>query len=360
MTYNLKNFNLKQNELIPVDELIQKILYTPKVGYYSKKNPFGIQGDFVTAPTISNLFSEIITIWIVSAWEKLGKPKKFNLVELGPGDGSFAKVLSRTLKKFPILEKKTNIFLYEKSDLLIKTQKKKLKGSKIKWIKNFNKVKRGPVIFFGNEFFDAIPIKQFLYEKETLFEKYYSIDFFNSDFKKVYKKANDKDIKRIKLFRSLKGIKFIEFPKLGLIEMDEIVKKINNLSGGILLIDYGYLNLSNKSTLQAVMKNKKINLDLFFKNLGNADITSLVNFNLLKEYFVKKNLKVKNIVSQKFFLEKMGIIERANILQRKMNLKQKNHMFLTLRRLLHKDLMGELFKVIFAFKSKNNNFLGFN
>ena len=359
MTYNLKNFNLKQNELIPVDELIQKILYTPKVGYYSKKNPFGIQGDFVTAPTISNLFSEIITIWIVSAWEKLGKPKKFNLVELGPGDGSFAKVLSRTLKKFPILEKKINIFLYEKSDLLIKTQKKKLKGSKIKWIKNFNKVKRGPVIFFGNEFFDAIPIKQFLYEKETLFEKYYSIDF-NSDFKKVYKKANDKDLKRIKLFRSLKGIKFIEFPKLGLIEMDEIVKKINNLSGGILLIDYGYLNLSNKSTLQAVMKNKKINLDLFFKNLGNADITSLVNFNLLKEYFVKKNLKVKNIVSQKFFLEKMGIIERANILQRKMNLKQKNHMFLTLRRLLHKDLMGELFKVIFAFKSKNNNFLGFN
>ena len=359
MTYNLKNFNLKQNELIPVDELIQKILYTPKVGYYSKKNPFGIQGDFVTAPTISNLFSEIITIWIVSAWEKLGKPKKFNLVELGPGDGSFAKVLSRTLKKFPILEKKINIFLYEKSDLLIKTQKKKLKGSKIKWIKNFNKVKRGPVIFFGNEFFDAIPIKQFLYEKETLFEKYYSIDF-NSDFKKVYKKANDKDIKRIKLFRSLKGIKFIEFPKLGLIEMDEIVKKINNLSGGILLIDYGYLNLSNKSTLQAVMKNKKINLDFFFKNLGNADITSLVNFNLLREYFVKKNLKVKNIVSQKFFLEKMGIIERANILQRKMNLKQKNHMFLTLRRLLHKDLMGELFKVIFAFKSKNNNFLGFN
>ena len=108
------------------------------------------------------------------------------------------------------------------------------------------------------------------------------------------------------------------------------------------------------------MKNKKINLDLFFKNLGNADITSLVNFNLLKEYFLKKNLKVKNIVSQKFFLEKMGIIERANILQRKMNLKQKNHMFLTLRRLLHKDLMGELFKVIFAFKSKNNNFLGFN
>ena len=62
--------------------------------------------------------------------------------------------------------------------------------------------------------------------------------------------------------------------------MDEIVKKINNLSGGILLIDYGYLNLSNKSTLQAVMKNKKINLDLFFKNLGNADITSLVKFNL--------------------------------------------------------------------------------
>ena len=108
------------------------------------------------------------------------------------------------------------------------------------------------------------------------------------------------------------------------------------------------------------MENKKIDMSHLLKNLGRADITSLVNFKLLKEYFSKNQLKVKKIVSQKFFLEKMGIIERAKNLQINMTFEQKDYMSFTLRRLLHKNLMGELFKVIFAFKSKKNNFLGFN
>ena len=102
-----------------------------------------------------------------------------------------------------------------------------------------------------------------------------------------------------------------------------------------------------------------MNMDSLFKNLGRADITSLVNFSLLDEYFKKKKLKVKKIVSQKFFLEKMGIIERAKILEKNMNTKQLDYMSNTLMRLLHKDLMGGLFKVIFAFKSKRSDFLGF-
>ena len=97
MTTNPGSFNLKTNKLIPVDEFIEKVLYHPDKGYYSKKIPFGKQGDFITAPTISNLFSEIIGIWLVSTWEKLGKPKRFNFVELGPGDGSLTKVLVRIL-----------------------------------------------------------------------------------------------------------------------------------------------------------------------------------------------------------------------------------------------------------------------
>ena len=358
MTDNYKNYNFLTNKLIPVDELVQKVLYEPNIGYYSKKIPFGRQGDFVTAPTISNLFSEIISIWIVSAWEKLGKPKKFNFVELGPGDGSLSRILINTFKKFPNINKSINIFLYEKSDLLKKVQKKRLKNSKVRWIKNFNNISKGPVIFFGNEFFDAIPIKQFIFKEKSLLEKCYIINS-KAEFKDVYRKANSEDSKKIKYFKTLKGLKFIEFPKIGLNEMSKIVKKIKKLSGGILLIDYGYLDNLNKSTLQIVMNNKKVDIDLLFNNLGNADITSLVNFSLLKEYFLKNDLKVKRIVSQKFFLERMGIIERARILERKMTIKQKNYMSLTLKRLLHKNLMGELFKVIFAYKSNKTDFLGF-
>ena len=171
MTYNPGYFNIKSDKLIPVDEFVEKVLYEPNIGYYTKKIPFGSQGDFVTAPTISNLFSEIIGIWIVSTWEKLGKPKNFNFVELGPGDGSLAKVLVDTFKKFPEVNKSIHVYLYEKSDLLKNIQKKKLKGSKVKWIQNFNKIKKGPIIFFGNEFFDAIPIKQFSYEKNSLYDQ---------------------------------------------------------------------------------------------------------------------------------------------------------------------------------------------
>ena len=100
-------------------------------------------------------------------------------------------------------------------------------------------------------------------------------------------------------------------------------------------------------------------LNKLLENLGKADITSLVNFNLLNEYFIKNNLKVKKVVTQKFFLEKMGIIERANNLSQKMNFKEQSNLYLRLKRLLDTKLMGNLFKVIFAYKSRNNNFIGF-
>ncbi len=358
MSNNFKNFNIKIDKLIPVDEFIDKILYNPNKGYYSRKIPFGKTGDYITSPTISNLFSEIISIWFVSTWEKLGKPKKLNIVELGPGDGSLSKVLVDTLVKFPKVYKAINIFLYEKSDYLIKEQKKKIKNSKVRWIKDFKLINGGPVIFFGNEFFDAIPIKQFLYKRKTLFEKCFLINS-SSIIKEKYKKANEKDLRKIQTFKVLKKNRFIEFPKQGFIQMDKIVKKIKKLSGGILLIDYGYLQTFNQSTLQAVKRNKKMNMKYLYKNLGEVDITSLVNFSLLKEYFLVKNLKVKKIVPQKFFLEKMGIMERAKILEKNMTQKQKDYMIFTLKRLLHKSLMGELFKVIFAYKSKHSNFLGF-
>jgi Uncharacterized conserved protein len=107
------------------------------------------------------------------------------------------------------------------------------------------------------------------------------------------------------------------------------------------------------------MGNKKISMENIFSNLGKADITSLVNFKLLREFFFQNNLKVKNIVSQKFFLERMGIIERAKILEKKMTIKQKKYMSETLNRLLEEKQMGKLFKVIFGYKYKNNDFLGF-
>ncbi len=317
--------------------------------------PFGKRGDFITSPGVSNLFSEIIGIWLVAAWNVMGKPEKLNFVELGPGDGRLMKILIKTIKNFPELNKSINLFLYEKSNLLKAVQKKNIQSSRVKWIKDFSKIKGGPVIFFGNEFFDAIPIKQFTKKENNLFEKYYFIDKKNK-INVVFKKASYEDSQKIKRFSSLKNLKFIEFPKLGLNQLNKVLKKIIKLGGGILLIDYGYINPNNSNTLQSVLKHKK---NKILENLGKADITYLVNFKLLHEFFSKNNLKVKRTVSQKFFLEKMGIIERANILSKKMNFKEQSDLYLRLKRLLDIKSMGNLFKVIFAYKFKNDNFLGF-
>ena len=92
---------INQNYTHSVEEFIERALYDKKSGYYSQRNPFGNAGDFVTAPLISPLFSEMISIWIISYWIKLGKPKNFSIVELGPGNGAFCKTLCRVLKNFP-------------------------------------------------------------------------------------------------------------------------------------------------------------------------------------------------------------------------------------------------------------------
>ena len=178
MKSNLKFF--KKSKILPGDKFFQNILYDRQNGYYTSNNPFGKDGDYITAPKISRLFSEMIAIWIISTWEAFGKPKNLNIVELGPGDGNLMQILVEVFKRFPKFNSSKKIFLYEKSNLLKKKQKIILKNCGVKWIKNFKKIKKGPVIFFGNEFFDALPIKQFKIEKNSLFEKHYKL---RKDFK---------------------------------------------------------------------------------------------------------------------------------------------------------------------------------
>tara|TARA_B100001063_G_C16752770_1_gene551215 strand:+ start:812 stop:1876 length:1065 start_codon:yes stop_codon:yes gene_type:complete len=345
----------KKSKTLPVDEFFKNVLYDNKFGYYKTKLPFGDKGDFVTAPKISNLFSEIIAIWFVATWETFGRPKNFNIIELGPGDGSLTSTMLKSFEKFPKFNLCKRIFLYEESVLLKDIQKKNISNSNVKWINNLNQIKKGPVFFFGNEFFDAIPIKQFKKIKNSFFEKNYTLDK-NLKIKEIFKKTSVANTKLIKSYKTIKNLKFIEFPKLGFQELKKIAKKITKQNGCILMIDYGYLKPNNQNTLQSVIKHKKNNL---LNNLGKADVTAHVNFTLLNEFFKKNGLKIKDIITQKQFLESMGIIKRAEMVVSKMKFRQQSDLFLRLKRLLSPQYMGNLFKVIMAYKFKNDNFLGF-
>mgnify|MGYP001306350975 FL=1 len=114
---------MKLNKLVSVEKYIQQSLYDKESGYYLKKNPIGRKGDFITSPKISFIFSEMIAIWIISFWISLGKPKFFNIVELGPGDGSLCKTLLSVFEKFPDFNNSIKIYLHEISPRLRKIQK---------------------------------------------------------------------------------------------------------------------------------------------------------------------------------------------------------------------------------------------
>ena len=118
---------MKINKLtnLSLDQFINLALYDKNSGYYMKQNPFGKEGDFITAPNITRLFSEIITIWLVTFLKSLGPTKKFNLIELGAGNGEMMKVICETLKNFPEHFGSCNFIIHEKSQYLIEQQKKK-------------------------------------------------------------------------------------------------------------------------------------------------------------------------------------------------------------------------------------------
>ena len=345
----------KKNSNISLDKFINLSLYNKKFGYYMKKNPFGRKGDFITAPNISRLFSEMLAIWVISFWQSLGSPKKFNLVELGAGNGEMMKILIESFQNFPVFFKSCNLIIHEKSPSLIKIQKKKLVKSKISWVSTIGNIKKIPSIFIANEFFDAIAIKQFRKRNNSWFEKFVNFNdrkkpfFFEkiTDMKKIEKKIN---------FKISQNQNFIEYSELGLNYLKDISKIIKQNNGGLLLIDYGYTNKKMKNTLKAIKNHRFANI---LEDIGNVDITHNINFNFFKKFVKQMNGLEINLTTQKDFLIKIGIKERAEIISKNLNFLKKADIFYRLKRLIDEKEMGILFKVMLI-KNYNNKFkLGF-
>tara|TARA_Y100000590_G_scaffold423525_1_gene529502 strand:+ start:496 stop:1566 length:1071 start_codon:yes stop_codon:yes gene_type:complete len=348
---------LKYQKSIPLDKFINTALYDKKFGYYMNKNPFGKKGDFVTSPLISNLFGEMITVWCVAFWEYLKKPNKILIIELGPGDGTLCKDIINTSKNFKDFYKCLEINLLEKSNKLKKIQKEKIKEKKVKWINKIDEINNGPIIFLGNEFFDSLPIKQIYKKNNTFFERHVALSRNNKKkVKFVNKKANEKLIQNIKKLDLVANGNIIEYPIIAIKYLNTIAKKIIKYDGGLLIFDYGYTEQKNKNTLQSVIRHKYQNI---FSNLGHADITSHINYKLFSEILIKNNLTVEKIINQNKFLQKLGIIERANIISKKINFRAKADIFYRLKKLLHYNEMGNLFKVMFAKKKGKKFSLGF-
>ena len=346
---------ISNNKHIPFDKFIDIALYHKKTGYYMKKNPFGKDGDFITAPNISILFSEMLAIWCIAFWEHLGYPKKINIIELGAGNGEMMYQMIKVFERFNKFRESSNYFILEKSQFLKKIQKKKLNSHKITWLNSINKLKNGPNIFLANEFFDALPIKQFIKKKNKWYEKSIKKNNINK-FEFVNVITNIKNLEKKIEINLSKNQKIIEFSPLTYDYLNIISKKINTFQGGLLIVDYGYLKKKMRDSLQSIYKHKFNNI---LDNFSKSDITYNLNFFLLKKIIKKLNLKVAGLTSQRNFLTRLGILDRAEILAKNLQFSKKADIYYRIKRLIDRNFMGELFKVMFV-TGKNIKFkLGF-
>ena len=340
---------------LPLDKFIEWALYDKNSGYYIKKNPFGKEGDFITAPNITRLFSEIISIWAITFWESIGSPKKFNLIELGAGNGEMMRVITETLKNFTECYNACNFMIHEKSNFLINQQKKKLDAEKISWIKDIKNINSYPTLYLANEFFDAIPIKQFFKKNEGWVERF--VELKNSkkaEFKE--QKINITKLEQSLNFEISKNQKIIEYSPETFKYLKSICEIIQRNGGGMLIIDYGYLNSKMHETLQAVNNHKYSDV---LENIGDSDITYNISFNLFQK-FTSQFYNLDSIVTnQKKFLTSMGILQRAEIISKNIPFSKKTDLFYRIRRLIDEKQMGELFKVMLIKNIKNQFKTGF-
>jgi cyclopropane-fatty-acyl-phospholipid synthase len=297
----------------------------------------------------------MIAIWVISFWEKIDCPKEFNLIELGAGNGEMMKVLVNTFNKFPQFKDSCKINILEKSKLLQRMQRTNIKNRKIRWLNNLNELNNFPCIFIANEFFDALPIKQFLKKEKKWYERH--VNFSND------KKLEYLDIpfdmrkfeKEIKFKISYKQM-FIEYSPQATKYLKTIIDKIKLNNGGILIIDYAYLDKKMKNTLQAVSKHKYCDV---LKGFRNSDITYNLSFNLINKIIKKLGPCSSLSTTQAKFLTKLGILNRAEILSKNLPFSKKADIYFRIKRLIDENQMGHLFKVMFITNHKNKFKLGF-
>ena len=265
------------------------------------------------------------------------------------------KTLIESFENFPVFLKSCNLIIHEKSPLLIKEQKKKLKKEKILWISKIDKLRKIPSIFIANEFFDALPIKQFRKKEDIWFEKFVNIKNRNEAFF-FEKKADIKKIEKKIGFKISKNQNFIEYSELCFNYLKKISKIIKKNNGGLLLIDYGYIDGNMENTLQAISNHKIANI---LENIGDTDITHNLNFKLFQNFIEQIDGLNINFTTQRNFLIKMGIKERAEIISKNKDFLKIANIYYRLQRLIDQKQMGNLFKVMFVKNKKNKFKLGF-
>ncbi|WP_336279477.1 class I SAM-dependent methyltransferase [Bartonella sp. CB175] len=332
------------NGPITVSQYMTLALTDPQFGYYRTQIPFGRAGDFITAPEISQLFGEMIGIWVLASWKAHDCPHPFILAEIGPGRGTLMDDILRTIQKLSTTAfNSAEIFLIEVSQRLAKEQQNRLSSynKQIHSIESFSQIPSKPLFLIANEFFDALPINQYIKINGEWRERRITVNK-NGDFAFI---AHQNRFSPSYLYPD-----YSEIPDGTIFEhapsrhqlMQQISNHLRQMTGSALLIDYGAAEFAFGDTLQAVSKHKFQDI---FEAPGEHDLTSHVGFAFLKTIALKQRCFVE-ILEQRDFLLKMGLLQRAKQLGANKSAALQNKIHQDVKRLAGSDQMGKLFKVL--------------
>ncbi len=330
---------------ISIAQFMTIALHDPQNGYYATRDPFGRQGDFITAPEISQMFGELLGLWIAHCWHDQKRPEA-RLVELGPGRGTLMRDALRVIGQLmPEFLTKVDVMLVEASPTLTAIQKDTLakSGANIGWATQFNDgLADKPLFLLANEFFDALPIRQFVKTERGWCERMVALKADGTlDFALTPEAVPSSLIPANRDGAPMDA--FYETSPGATALAQQIAEVIARKGGAALIVDYGYgAGAGFGETLQAVATQKYANV---LKAPGDADISAHVDFAALGEEARVAGAKAYGPVGQGDLLEAIGIVQRAATLARG-QLGSNPEIDGQLERLILPDQMGTLFKAL--------------
>ena len=319
-------------------------LTDPELGYYTTGDPLGAAGDFTTAPEVSQMFGELLGLWCAECWRTMGSPDPLRLVELGPGRGSLLADALRAAKPVPGVDTALELHLVEVSPVLRARQRDALGGRPATWHEDFGQVPDGPLLVLANEFFDALPVRQFERAARGWCERMVALGRDGRSFE--FALAPPHPASALMIPDALN-----DAPLGSLMEVSpastrlagEIGRRVAAFGGAALIVDYGHAEHRTGATLQAVRRHAPHPV---LESPGAADLTAHVDFAALAQAARTAGAAVHGPVPQGRFLRALGIEARAGALLQNASPAQARDVRAALHRLTDPSQMGTLFKVL--------------
>jgi NADH dehydrogenase [ubiquinone] 1 alpha subcomplex assembly factor 7 len=324
---------------LPLARFMDAALNDPVHGYYRTRDPLGAAGDFVTAPEISQMFGELLGVWLAYTWQQMGSPGDALLVELGPGRGTLMGDALRATQRVPGFHESVTLHLVETNPVLRQAQHTALHAFEPMWHARIADLPPGPMFLVANEFFDALPIDQYIFTKGAWHERHVGLkkgDGQDEDFVFVI----GPPAKRV-FPPGVEGAIREDAPAAHAV-LRQVATRLASFGGAAIIVDYGTAASETGDSLQAMRGHARHDP---LTDPGSADLTAHVDFAALADIARQAGAKSYGPMEQGKFLEILGITQRTEVLS-KSSPEQTGKIGLAVKRLIAPTEMGTLFKAL--------------